>query len=107
MKSEMQSIMNLEQISRSRQLLSTGRKYWNRQTKSKHQNQQKEGFFKMALPKDPYILLSYLNTQLRDKYASLAALCDDLEEDQAALEAIMQTVQYHYDVNRNQFIHNS
>lgn len=49
----------------------------------------------MALPKDPYILLSYLNTQLRDKYASLAALCDDLEEDQAALEAIMQTVQYH------------
>ena len=45
----------------------------------------------MALPKDPYILLSYLNTQLRDKYASLAALCDDLEEDQAALEAIMQT----------------
>ena len=48
----------------------------------------------MALPKDPYILLSYLNTQLRDKYASLAALCDDLEEDQAALEAIMQTVQY-------------
>ena len=54
----------------------------------------------MALPKDPYILLSYLNTQLRDKYASLAALCD-------ALEAIMQTVQYHYDVNRNQFIHNS
>ena len=38
----------------------------------------------MALPKDPYILLSYLNTQLRDKYASLADLCDDLEEDQAA-----------------------
>ena len=61
----------------------------------------------MALPKDPYILLSYLNTQLRDKYASLAALCDDLEEDQAALEAIMQTEQYHYDVNCNQFIHNS
>ena len=59
----------------------------------------------MALPKDPYILLSYLNTQLRDKYVSLAALCDDLEEDQSALEAIMQTV--HYDVNRNQFIHNS
>ena len=61
----------------------------------------------MALPKDPYIFLSQLNTQLRDYYASLAALCVDLEEDQAALEAIMQTVQYHYDVNCNQFIHNS
>lgn len=59
----------------------------------------------MALPKDPYILLSYLNTKLRDQYASLAALCEDLDEDQTALEEIMQTIQYHYDVNRNQFIH--
>lgn len=61
----------------------------------------------MAFPKDPYILLSYLNTQLRDKYTSLAALCDDLEADQTELEAILQTVQYQYDAERNQFVHNS
>ena len=27
------------------------------------------------LPKDPYILLSYLNTQLRDNYPSLEEFC--------------------------------
>ena len=37
------------------------------------------------LPNDPCILLSYVNTKLRDQYPSLAALCDDLEADQAAL----------------------
>ena len=59
----------------------------------------------MSIPKDPYILLSYLNTQLRDKYASLTALCEDLDESQTALEEKMKTVQYHYDPTRNQFIH--
>ena len=29
----------------------------------------------MQLPKDPIILLSYINTQLRDKYASFAEFC--------------------------------
>ncbi len=32
------------------------------------------------LPKDPNILLSYINTKLRDDYTSLDALCDDLGE---------------------------
>ncbi|MDO4155570.1 MAG: DUF4250 domain-containing protein [Oscillospiraceae bacterium] len=59
----------------------------------------------MSIPQDPYILLSYLNTQLRDKYASLAALCEDLDESQTALEEKMKTVQYYYDPIRNQFIH--
>ena len=31
------------------------------------------------LPQDPMILLSYLNTKLRDDYDSLAALCEDME----------------------------
>ena len=39
------------------------------------------------LPKDPVILLSYVNTKLRDDYPTLDALCDDLEADRAALEA--------------------
>ncbi len=30
------------------------------------------------LPQDPVILLSYINTRLRDSYSSLEALCDDL-----------------------------
>lgn len=60
----------------------------------------------MPLPQDPYILLSYLNTQLRDKYSSLSTLCEDLDVDQNAIAAKMQTVNYHYDAARNQFVHN-
>ena len=33
------------------------------------------------LPKDPMILLSVINTKLRDEYADLDALCDALDED--------------------------
>ena len=29
----------------------------------------------MLLPKDPYILLSFLNARLRDQYADLEDLC--------------------------------
>ena len=32
------------------------------------------------LPKDPMILLSYLNTHLRDDYPTLDALCEDLRQ---------------------------
>ena len=31
------------------------------------------------LPQDPIILLSYVNTKLRDEYASLSALCGGLD----------------------------
>ena len=33
------------------------------------------------LPRDPDMLVSYLNTKLRDEYASLPRLFDDLDED--------------------------
>ena len=32
----------------------------------------------LNLPKDPVMLLSVINTKLRDRYPSLDALCDDL-----------------------------
>ena len=44
------------------------------------------------LPKDPMILLSYLNTKLRDEYPSLEALCEDIELDQSALEDTLGAV---------------
>ena len=31
------------------------------------------------LPQDPAMLLSYVNMKLRDQYASLDDLCDDLD----------------------------
>ena len=47
------------------------------------------------LPKDPAILLSYVNTKLRDDYPTLDALCDDLETDRAG---------YDYDTQQNRFL---
>ena len=43
----------------------------------------------MALPHDPIMLLSMVNLKLRDFYPSLDALCDDLDEDKAALCATL------------------
>ena len=41
----------------------------------------------MPIPSDPFLLLSFLNTKLRDCYTSLDALCDDLQADRAARAA--------------------
>ena len=49
------------------------------------------------------MLLSYLNTQLRDNYNSLEALCDALDADQATLEATLAGIDYHYNRELNQF----
>lgn len=45
-----------------------------------------------ALPKDPFILFSVINTKLRDFYPSLDALCADLQVDRAALVATLRRV---------------
>ena len=37
------------------------------------------------IPQDPIMLLSFINTRLRDQYASLDQLCEDLDVDQAGL----------------------
>jgi len=55
------------------------------------------------LPKNPMILLSVINTKLRDQYADLDALCDDLEVDRAALEEKLNAVDFFYDPELNQF----
>lgn len=55
------------------------------------------------LPRDPLILPSYLNTLLRDRYVSLAALCDDLEEDVSSLTERMLSFGWRYDEGLNQF----
>lgn len=57
-----------------------------------------------SIPKDPVILLSYLNTQLRDFYPTLGELCKSMDLDQETIERSMQGLDYHYDSARNQFI---
>ena len=56
------------------------------------------------LPKDPVILLSFVNTKLRDEYSSLAELCAALDADEAALKETLAALNYAYDAERNQFI---
>ena len=56
------------------------------------------------IPKDPMILLSYVNTQLRDHYPSLEILCAELEIDQEKLVEQMGKIDYQYDKRENRFV---
>lgn len=58
----------------------------------------------MNIPKDPIILLSYINTQLRDHYASLDDLCKSLNIEKSDLSDKLACIDYHYDDKHNQFI---
>ncbi len=55
------------------------------------------------IPKDPVMLLSYVNTQLRDQYGSLNELCEDLGLQEAALREKLKAIDYEYDPKENQF----
>ena len=55
------------------------------------------------LPKIPIVLLSVVNTKLRDNYASLDELCDDLDEEKEEIIKILKTINYYYDEKLNQF----
>lgn len=57
-----------------------------------------------GLPSDPVILLSVVNTKLRDYYKSLEALCDDLNVSSADLTGKLKAIDYEYDSNSNQFV---
>ena len=54
-------------------------------------------------PKDPIMLLSWINTQLRDHYASLDDLCRSKNLERSDIEASLASVDYVYDSDTNQF----
>lgn len=58
---------------------------------------------KETIPKDPSILLSFINTKLRDQYSSLNDLCEDMELEQSDLENILSTLDYQYSHELNKF----
>ena len=57
-----------------------------------------------VVPKDPVILLSVINTRLRDQYSSLSVLCEDLQLEETRLKEKIAAIGYTYDSDRNQFI---
>lgn len=57
----------------------------------------------MNLPKDPVILLSFVNTRLRDHEASLKELAENYSADPEEIEKRLEAIGYHYDPAQNQF----
>lgn len=57
----------------------------------------------MYLPKDPVMLLSVINTKLRDYYLSLDALCDDMQAEKQEIIDTLKKIDYRYDSGSNQF----
>ena len=58
----------------------------------------------IMIPKDPAILLSYVNTKLRDEFDSLAELCAVLDVDETDLRETLARLDYRYDPVQHQFI---
>ena len=57
----------------------------------------------MNLPKDPVMLYSVINLKLRDFYADLDALCEDMEADRIEIEATLKSAGYVYNERTNRF----
>lgn len=55
------------------------------------------------LSTNPMILLSIVNTKLRDMYSSLEELCEDLDEDKEEIVRILGNAGYTYDERENRF----
>ncbi len=57
----------------------------------------------MDLPKDPIILLSFINTKLRDFYPNLHELCMDLAVEETEIINKLSSVGFEYNKERNCF----
>ena len=55
------------------------------------------------IPKDPVMLLSYINTQLRDFYDSYEDLCRPLDLDENEIKQKLSSIGYEYESSLNQF----
>lgn len=57
-----------------------------------------------AIPKDPAMLLSFVNLKLRDYYSSFEEFCDREDADGTDISNALAGIDYHYDPVTNQFI---
>ncbi len=56
------------------------------------------------LPNNPMMLLSVVNTQLRDEFTSLDELCAFFQQDRSDLEEKLAAIDYSYDPELNRFV---
>ena len=57
-----------------------------------------------GLPRDPVMLLSVVNTKLRDYYSTLDVLCEDMQVAKQELIGKLEMIDYTYDAGSNQFV---
>lgn len=57
-----------------------------------------------GLPRNPVMLLSVVNTKLRDYYSTLDVLCEDMQVDKQELIGKLEMIDYTYDAGSNQFV---
>ena len=57
-----------------------------------------------TLPKDPVMLLSFINLKLRDFYPSLDEFCKAFNVNEYDIRQKLETIDYVYDSKINQFI---
>lgn len=56
------------------------------------------------IPYDPQILVSFVNTALRNEYRNLDDLCAGLEIDKEELIRKLEKIEYVYDASANKFV---
>lgn len=58
----------------------------------------------MYLPQDAMILLSAVNTKLRDFYPSLKAMCEDMNVSESEIKSKLEGIGYEYSEELNRFV---
>ena len=56
------------------------------------------------IPNDPVMLLSFVNTQLRDFFTTLDLFCENFNVDRSELEEKLKSIDYEYTAATNQFV---
>lgn len=56
------------------------------------------------IPKDPVMLLSFVNLKLRDYYGSLEQMCEEMDIDFSEIEGKLASIDYRYDKEKNRFV---
>lgn len=57
----------------------------------------------MELPNDPFILFSFINMKLRDYYATLDDLCEDLQVSKDMIVNKLKSAGFEYNQVQNKF----
>ena len=56
-----------------------------------------------GMPQDPMILFGYVNMKLRDRYATLDELCDDMHISREELESKLGEAGFEFNSDANKF----